>query len=106
MGRDDLGPDEIAGVNRIVHRHGRSPFSVVVLKIQVHDLVVLDSKRQPPVAGDRQAPCALAVSGQKTGFPQRQAAQLCRVGGRIEEAKHLKELVYAVCVDLPESRLA
>jgi len=37
--------------------------------LEVDDLVDLDPEGHPPVTGDVQAPCALAVAGQNVRFP-------------------------------------
>ena len=51
---------------------------MVVFIIEVDDLDFLpvDPKRQSPVFGDEQAPCALAVAGQQMRFPAWHGAKL------------------------------
>ena len=50
---------------------------MVVLKIQIEDLsfTLVDSECDPPVPGDGQAPCPLAVAGELVGFPARDVAK-------------------------------
>src|SRR6266571_1989832 len=69
---------------------------MVVLKVDVDDLVVLDPEGDPPVTGDVQAPCAVAVAGQNLRFPCGKGAQLLGALRRIEECQHLAELVHGV----------
>lgn len=69
---------------------------MVILKVDIDDLVVLDPEGYPPVTGDVQAPCALAVTGQNVRFPCGKGAQLFGVLHRIKECQYLAELVHGV----------
>jgi hypothetical protein len=48
---------------------------MVIFKINVGDFVALDAKRQPPVAGDVQAPHAFAAAGKLVRPPAREGTQ-------------------------------
>jgi hypothetical protein len=69
---------------------------MVVLEVQVHDFFVLDPECHPPVAGDMQAPGALAVAGQNVGLPPAKGAQPLRGLHRVEERQHLAKLGHGV----------
>jgi len=51
---------------------------VVILIIQVDDFSfgLVDSERDPPLAGDGEAPGPLAVAGERVRFPARDVAEL------------------------------
>jgi hypothetical protein len=70
--------------------------SVIILKIQVDNLVVVDPERQAPIARDEQPPGAFAVARQWVRFPGRKSAELRGVLHGIEEGEHFAELVYGV----------
>jgi len=56
----------------------------------------VDAERQTPVAGDAEAPCTLAVAGQRVCLPRRERMQFVGVFHVIEEGQHFAEFVHRI----------
>ena len=71
---------------------------MIVFLIHVVDfaLPAVEAKRQTPVAADAEAPCTLAVTGQRVNFPARERTQFLGVLHVIEKCQHLTELIHCI----------
>jgi len=69
---------------------------MIILIIQVEDFPfdLVDPERDPPIAGDAEAPAPLAVAGELMGFPTRDVTEL--VDG-LQTSNSLSSCQIAVC---------
>ena len=69
---------------------------MVILIIQVEDFSfgLVDSKRDPPVAGDGKAPCSLAVTGKLMRFPARDVAEFLGAFHLLQEGQNVTDPLY------------
>ena len=82
-------------MNGVQHPHGLL-LSVVIFIIHVAYLVVFDLERQPPVAGDVQAPEPVAIASQLVRLPPGKGTQLLRILHVLQEGQHGAELVHGI----------
>ena len=68
---------------------------MIIFQIHAVDFAGLrvDAKRQTPVSGDVEAPCAFAVAGQHVHCPRGKSPQFLWVFHVVEEGEHLTQLV-------------
>lgn len=100
---DDLVLHEAAGVCRAFHAqvglcpHRRSHQSVlmVVLVVEIDDLdpILVDLESQPPVLGDEQTPCPLAIPGQPVRLPARDCSEFVLPLHVLQKRNHAAKLV-------------
>ena len=66
---------------------------MVILVIQVEDFSfgLVDSERDPPGAGDGEAPCSLAVASKLMRFPARDVAELLGVFHLLQEGQNVAD---------------
>ena len=69
---------------------------MVILIIQVEDFSfgLVDFERDPPVAGDGEALCSLAVAGKLMRFPARDVAELLGVFHLLQEGQNVANPLY------------
>ena len=66
---------------------------MVIFIVQAEDfsLGLVDPKRDPPVTGDGEAPCSLAVASKLMGFPARDVAELPGVFHLLQEGQNVAD---------------
>ena len=66
---------------------------MVILIIQVEDFLLglVDPERDPPVAGDGEAPCSLAVASELMRFPARDVAEFLGVFHLLQEGQNVAD---------------
>ena len=66
---------------------------MVIFIIQVEDfsLGLVDPERDPPVAGDGEAPCSLAIAGELMRFPARDVAEFTGVCHLLQEGHNVPD---------------
>ncbi len=66
---------------------------MVIFIVQVEDfsLALVDPERDPPVAGDGEAPCSLAVDSELMGFPGRDVAELPGVFHLLQKGQNVAD---------------
>ena len=69
---------------------------MVIFIIQVDDFSfrLVDSERDPPVAGDAEAPASLAVAGQLVRVPAWDVAELLNVFHLLQEGQNIADLLH------------
>jgi hypothetical protein len=69
---------------------------MIIFKINIGDSVALNAKRQPPVAGDVQAPSPLAAAGKLVGLPGWEGSQRFRTHHVLQEGEHRPEFANTI----------
>ena len=69
---------------------------MVILIIQVENFSfgLVDSERDPPIVGNGEAPCSLAVAGKLMRFPARDVAELLGVFHLLQEGQNVADPLY------------
>jgi len=69
---------------------------MIILIIQVEDFPfgLVDPERDPPIAGDAEAPAPLAVASELMGFPTRDVTEFLGVFHLLQESQNIADLLH------------
>ena len=66
---------------------------ILVIEVNYFSFASVDPECHPPIPGDREAPCALAIAGELMNFPARNVLELLRVFHLLQESHDVANLL-------------